>query len=197
MPETPNEKNLREFRTRLESNSLDKLDETRIANFIARYPSKHWTREQVIEDCLANEKLCAKMAKDPTKQNLDEKDVILKIGATKLPSGGSNNIRFRLSDGELVKGIVIKGNDENRFNYTKSADFVLEYNGKTIYGAQKKIHGSGGSQDNQVLDAVLNFVDIGNKIYNAIAVIDGANITKNKVYTSDEIVEKKNKNEDL
>jgi len=129
MPETPNEKTLREFRHRLESNHLDKWDETRIDHFIEQYPSKHWTRKQVIEDCLTNEKLCAKMATEARRQNLDEVKIIEKIGAKKLKATGKSNIRFRMDDGDIVIG------EKANYNLTKSADFVMEYKGVKHYGS--------------------------------------------------------------
>jgi len=190
MIETIYEKTLKEFRARLVSGKLDKLDETRIANFISRYPGKHWTREQVIADCLANEKLCARMAKDAMKQNLDEAEIIKKIGADKLPAGGKSNIRFRMDDGEIVVG------EKAGYNLTKSADFILEYKGKKYYGSQKTIHGEDGHQTTQVREAI-EFVRAGNKKYKAIAVIDGKSVKEPGVYTSSEVVNKKKKGEDL
>ncbi|MDR0741148.1 MAG: hypothetical protein LBF28_00030 [Rickettsiales bacterium] len=148
MTETIYEKTLKEFRARLKSGKLDKLDETRIMNFISRYPSKKWTREQVVADCLANEKLCARMAKDAMKQNLDEAEVIKKIGAQQLPAGGKLNIRFRMDNGDIVIGAKAE------YGLTKSADFVMEYKNKKIYGSQKTIHGEGGHQTTQVREAI-------------------------------------------
>lgn len=192
MTETIYEKTLGEFRDRLVSKTLDKLDEARIANFIERYPSKKWTREQVIEDCIKNEKLCAKMAKDAMKQNLDEVETIKKIGGEKLPPNGKKNIRFRISDGKLVEG------HSADFEHTKSADFYIDYKGIRIYGSQKTIHGSGGAQTNQIKEAV-TFVESGNKSHKAIAVIDGLEKPMGKmgIYTSDEVLDKKNTGEDL
>jgi hypothetical protein len=190
MSETIYEKTLKEFRARLVAGKLDKLDETRIANFISRYPSKHWAREQVIEDCLINEKLCARMAKDAMKQNLDEVEVIQKIGAEKLPVGGKSSIRFRMNDGEIVIG------EKAGYNLTKSADFVMEYKGARHYGSQKTIHGEGGHQTTQVREAI-EFVRAGNKKYKAIAVIDGKKVDEECVYSSDEVVDKKKNHEDL
>jgi len=190
MTETVYEKALKEFRARIQSGKLDKLDETRIANFISRYPNKNWTREQVIADCLANEKLCARMAKDAMKQNLDEAEIIKKIGAERLPAGGKSNVRFKMNDGGIVVG------EKAGYNLTKSADFVLEYKGAKHYGSQKTIHGSGGHQTTQIREAI-EFIDAGNKKHKAIAVIDGAIVNKKGVYTSDEVVEKKKRNEDL
>lgn len=193
MNETIYEKNLKEFKDRLLSGKLDKLDEIRIANFISRYPNKHWTRESVIEDCLANEKLCAKMAKDGIKQNLDEAKIIAKIGAEKLPPSGKNNIRFKTANGELVIG---QKADNIHRTVTKSADFKMIYKGDIIYGTQKSIHGKGGHQDSQVRDAI-EFVQAGNIKHKAIAVIDGYNVDNPRVYTSEELIKKKNKEEDL
>jgi hypothetical protein len=190
MTETIYEKALKEFHARLASGKLDKLDETRIANFISRYPGKHWTRGQVIADCLANEKLCARMAKDAMKQNLDEAEAIRKIGAKQLPAGGKQNIRFRMDNGEIVVGAKAE------YGLTKSADFVLEHKSQKIYGSQKTIHGEGGHQTTQVREAI-EFVRAGNKRYKAIAIIDGKNVDEPAVYTSDEVVSKKKKNEDL
>ena len=190
MTETIYEKTLKEFRARLESGKLDKLDETRIANFIFRYPSKRWTRGQVIADCLANDKLCARMAKDAMKQNLDEAEVIKKIGAEQLPAGGKLNIRFRMDNGEIVVGAKAE------YGLTKSADFVLGYKNEKIYGSQKSIHGDGGHQTTQIREAI-EFVRAGNKKYKAIAVIDGKEVDEERVYTSDEVVKKKKKSEDL
>ncbi|MDR0803960.1 MAG: hypothetical protein LBO08_02630 [Rickettsiales bacterium] len=190
MTETIYEKTLKEFRARLVSGKLDKLDETRIANFISRYPSKHWTREQVAADCLANEKLCARMAKDAMKQNLDEAEVIKKIGAEQLPAGGKLNIRFRMDNGEIVIGAKAE------YGLTKSADFVLEYKKEKIYGSQKTIHGEGGHQTTQVREAI-EFVRAGNKKHKAIAVIDGKYVAETGVYTSDDVVKKKKNGEDL
>ncbi|MDR0953249.1 MAG: hypothetical protein LBM71_03560 [Elusimicrobiota bacterium] len=195
MQETIYEKTLREFKDRLLRNELDKLDETRIANFIARYPNKRWTRQQVIADCLSNEKFCAKMAKDAMKQNLEEASIINKIGAKKLPAGGKKNIRFDISSGNLVVG---KKADNINKKYTKSADFIMEYKGQTIYGTQKSIHGSGGHQDSQLRDAV-EFVQAGNIKYKAIAVVDGAKLKSKAigVYTSQEVLKKKRNKEYL
>jgi hypothetical protein len=192
MVETIYEKALNEFRARLIKGKLDKLDETRIANFISRYPSKKWTREQVIADCLANDKLCAKMAKDAMKQNLEEAEIIKKIGAKQLPAGGKNNIRFKMSDGELVIG------EKSDYNLTKSADFILTYKGEDYYGSQKSIHGSGGHQTTQIREAI-EFVEAGNKKHKAIAIIDtdGKKVEHGYVYTSDKIISKKKKGEDL
>ncbi len=190
MTETPYEKNLKEFNERLESGTLDKLDKTRIRNFIERYPNKNWTEEQVISNCLADEMLSAKMAKDAMKQNLDEASIIEKIGAKKLPAGGKNNIRFNIDTGEMVTG------KKADYTLTKSADFLLEYKNEQIYGSQKTIHGTGGHQTTQIREA-LEFVKAGNKNHKAIAVIDGQIVKEKYVYTSDEIIQKKNKNEDL
>ncbi|MCL2369258.1 MAG: hypothetical protein FWC83_01125 [Alphaproteobacteria bacterium] len=190
MPETNYEKNLREFQERLRSGSLDASDEKRIYSFIKKYPSKHWTREQVIKACKQNEKLCAKMAIEPGRQNLTEAPTIQKIGAEKLPSSGKNNIRFSLLDGGLVLG------QKADYNHTKSADFVMIYKGQKIYGAQKTIHGQGGAQSNQIRDAVL-FAKAGNIKHKAIAVVDGAIVDEPDVYTSDEVVRKKSNNEDF
>ncbi|MDR2527132.1 MAG: hypothetical protein LBC92_04635 [Rickettsiales bacterium] len=190
MTETIYEKTLKEFQKRLASGKLDKLDEIRIANFIARYPSKKWTREQVIADCIANEKLCARMSKDAIKQNLDEAEIIKKIGAEALSAGGKSNIRFRMDSGEIV--IVAKA----EYGLTKSADFVMDYKGKKIYGSQKTIHGEGGHRTTQVREAI-EFVRAGNKKHKAIAVIDGKEVKEFGVYTSNEVVVKKIRDEDL
>lgn len=190
MTETIHEKTLREFQERLKSGKLDKMDETRISNFISRYPNKNWTREDIIADCLANERLCARMAKDALKQNLDELEVIKKIGAKKLPAGGKSNIRFKMDDGEIVVG------QKAGYNQTKSADFILEYKNQIIYGSQKTIHGEGGHQTTQIREAI-EFVRAGNKKYKAIAVIDGKIVDEKWVYTSEKVLDKKNKNEDL
>jgi hypothetical protein len=190
MIETIYEKTLKEFLVRLVSGKLDKLDETRIANFIKRYPNKHWTREQIISDCLANEKFCARMAKDALKQNLDESEVIKKIGAEKLPAGGKFNVRFRMDNGEIVIGAKAE------YGLTKSADFVMKYKNTKIYGSQKTIHGEGGHQTTQVREAI-EFVRAGNKKYKAIAVVDGKNVPEIGVFSSDEIVKKTKKNENL
>lgn len=195
MAETVHEKNLREFKDRLIRGALDKLDEKRLINFIRRYPNLNWTKEQLIKNCLDNDMLCAKMAKDAMRQNLDEMRVIKKIGGEKLPGSGKNNIRFRISDGELVKG---QKADNIRRTYTKSADFILEYKGLVIYGAQKSIHGGGGAQDNQVRDAV-EFVQAGNKKHRVIAVIDGLDCVFDVpgVYSSDDLLKKLEQNADL
>lgn len=193
MAETVYEKNLREFKERLVSGKLDKLDEVRISNFIARYPNKRWTRESVIRDCISNEKLCAKMSKDSMKQNLDEANVIKQIGADKLPAGGSHNIRFRIDTGDLVVG---QRADNIHRAFTKSADFKMSYKGDIIYGTQKSIHGKGGHQDSQIRDAI-EFVQAGNIKHKAIAVIDGVKLNEPKVYTSEEVIRKKEKKEDL
>ena len=190
MGDTIYEKTLNEFRTRLVSGKLDKLDETRIANFISHYPSKHWTREQVIADCLDNEKLCARMSKDAMKQNLDEAEIIKKIGAEKLPAGGKSNIRFRMDSGDIVIG------EKAGYNLTKSADFILEYKGTKHYGSQNTIHVEGGHQTTQVREAI-EFVRAGNKKHKAIAVIDGKDVSETGVYTSDEVVAKMQAGDDL
>lgn len=190
MSETIFEKTLREFQERLQSGKMDKSDITRINNFIARYPNKKWTVQDVIKDCIDNEKFCARMSKDAMKQNLDEKHVIQKIGADKLPAGGKHNVRFSIESGDLIVGAKAD------HILTKSADFKMEYKGKIIYGSQKTIHGQGGHQNTQVREA-LEFVRAGNKKHLAIAVIDGYSIDKPFVYTSDEIVEKKKNNEDI
>lgn len=190
MTETIFEKTLREFQERLANGKLDKSDFVRIDNFISRYPSKRWTREDVIKDCIANEKLCAKMSKDAMKQNLDEVPVIIKIGAEKLPAGGKQNVRFKMDTGEIVIGA------KAGYNLTKSADFKMNYKGAEIYGSQKTIHGQGGHQTTQIREAI-EFVRAGNKKYAAIAVIDGKDVKEDRVYTSDEIVAKKKNGEDL
>lgn len=190
MSETIFERTLREFQERLLSGNLDKSDKTRINNFIARYPSKKWTFDDVVKTCMDNEKFCARMAKDAMKQNLDEKQAIVKIDAEKLPAGGKANIRFTIDTGNLVVGA------KAGFNLTKSADFKMEYKGQTIYGSQKTIHGQGGHQTTQIREAI-EFVRAGNKQYHAIAVIDGVVVNEPHVYTSDEIVEKKNNNADI
>jgi len=190
MPETIYEKTLREFQERLKEGNLDRLDEIRITNFIKKYPNKHWTREQIIDECLENEIFCAKMAKDAMKQNLDEVAIIKKIGADKLPGGGKLNVRFNMENGEIVIGA------KAGYNLTKSADFILNYKGQKIYGSQKTIHGTGGHQTTQVREAI-EFVRAGNKKYKAIAVIDGKEVQEERVYNSDEVVEKKLKGEDL
>jgi hypothetical protein len=190
MSETPFEKNLREFKERLLAGALETADITRIDNFIKRYPNKKWTRQEIIEDCKNNEKLCAKFSKDAMKQNLEEAPTIKKIGANPLPAGGKYNIRFRIDNGDKVIGA------KAGLKYTKSADFEMDYNGKHYFGSQKAIHGSGGHQTSQIKEAV-EFVKAGNKQHNAIAVVDGATVKHDKIYTSDEVVEKKKNNEDL
>ena len=191
--ETPHEQNLREFQDRLKTGNLDKLDKTRINSFISKYPSKNWTYNDVVAECLANEKFCAKMSKDPMKQNRDETPTIIKIGAIKLPASGKDNIRFEIKTGKMVKG------EKAGIKYTKSADFKIKYKGKTYYGSQKTLHDTGGAQGNQARETILNFVRVGNIKHNAIAIIDGYKEKTDElgVYTSDEFNEIKATKKDL
>ena len=95
-------------------------------------------------------------------------EIILKI----LPKSGDNSYRIN-HDGYIEKGI--------KKNKLKSLDTKITYKGNDYFGIHKLTHNygcgdytSGGGQDNQQNDAILNGVDVYHDKHLLIVVLDGS-----------------------
>lgn len=117
-----------------------------------------FTYDEIKQQILSNDLVASKFCKDPGKQNISENLAAQVLGWEKMPSQGSNCVRFN-DNGDIV--FASSGN-------TKSADFYeLGY-----YITQKYTDGEGGAQDNQRND-VIDFLKRGSIKNKVMAVVDG------------------------
>lgn len=117
-----------------------------------------FTYDEIKQQILSNDLVASKFCKDPSKQNISENLAAQVLGWGKMPSQGSNCVRFN-DNGDIV--FASSGN-------TKSADFYeLGY-----YITQKYTDGEGGAQDNQRND-VIDFLKRGSIKNKVMAVVDG------------------------
>ena len=145
------------IQVRKEINSL--WVQEKIDNYLERF-SGLFSKEEVIQQILDNDLIASFFAKDPSKQNVSEKECAKWIGAEKLPALGKNCIRFD-EEGNIVS--------KKDVGVSKSADFLVE----GIYFTQKYTgENSGGAQDNQYED-VVTFLINGSKQHKVGAIVDG------------------------
>lgn len=131
----------------------------KIDNYLERF-SDLFSKEEIIQQILNNDLTASFFAKDPSKQNVSEKECAKWIGAEKLPALGKNCIRFD------SKGNIVSKKD---VGVSKSADFLID----GVYFTQKYTgNNSGGAQDNQYED-VVTFLTNGSKCQRVGAIVDG------------------------
>jgi hypothetical protein len=152
----------------------------KIESFLKRNPQlSNLTVDDVISESDRSRLFKATLLKSVTRQGKSEtqqknfierstnNEVILKI----LPKSGKNSYRIN------HEGIIMKGLKKNKL---KSLDSIISYKNLNCYGIQKLTHEfglgdytSGGAQDNQQNDAILNGVDAYHDEMPLIVLLDG------------------------
>jgi hypothetical protein len=152
----------------------------KIESFIKRNPQFSGdTVDNVIAETDKSRYFKASLLKSVTRQgrsetlqkNFIEKNTNNQVILTILPKSGKNSYRMN-NEGMIVKGL--------KKNKLKSLDSIISYRNIKCYGIQKVTHDfgigeytSGGAQDNQENDAILNGVDAYHGEMPLIVLLDG------------------------
>lgn len=146
--------NIKEVRQNIESEEVVE----KIKNYVERQ-GELFSYQQVKYEILNNDIVASLFCKNPSRQNISEKEILKLIKCDKLPQSGKNSLRFN-SDGDIVH---IKS-----VNVSKSVDCI--FNG--YYSTQKYTLENGGHQDGQFND-VVDFLVKGSKKFKVAAIVDG------------------------
>ena len=151
--EQQTEANMAEFDDYVESPA----GQLKIKNLVNNNAHLNLDTNTLTKDATAHDPYAvALIQKNPRRQNISEKAFFEFTGVTKLPQNGSGAVRFGDS---------------------KAADFkVGDY-----YGTQKYIKDTGGSQDNQISDAIAFANSARAAGEKAIICIDGGEYAKNRI----------------
>lgn len=177
------EKNIEKFQETLNEYFLDSQSKDvqdliyKVDSFLIRNPQLSGkTRHDIITEARDNEIIKASFLKSFTRQNVSEyiqKDFIERFDDIKLellPKSGKNSYRID-EDGIIKKGIEKKK--------TKSLDGILNYVEHQFFTIQKLTHDmvsdytSGGAQNNQENDAVLNGLSLYKGETPILVILDG------------------------
>lgn len=162
----------------------------KIKNYLNRNKHIQMTVKEVQEEILKNDLVASFFAKDPSKQNISEKEIGKMVSLIKGVSNFNDlpsSTNFYLYRGELVELY-------ERPIGLKTVDYLFDYNSRPYVCCQKYTTGQGGHQDNQYND-VVSFLE-NSKNYKdgqVLALLDGdyynkSNLQKLKTINSDAII---------
>ncbi|WGI36722.1 hypothetical protein [Mesomycoplasma lagogenitalium] len=137
--------------------------------------------EEIIKKSLiqGDEIILSFFMKDPKRQNIYENIFRKEIESAgfvieKLKPSGKN--AYYLIDDEIISNL------KNKPNGQKSLDFCINYKNKKIFIVNKYTNESGGAQDNQYNDVIIQMKNLGKKTKdNVWFCLDGKYYTKKKI----------------